>query len=144
MPDSSQYCKLGYFRWGKISPKCWQDVSRGGNFHDTTPISFLKVYGFYFCVGVIFAKKAKARKTRKITLHENFHVYSIWLNGGLVIWSLIILLWIFLQGPGCRFNDRVKKIIPSQQHLKDLGLYEAWDIEDLGLLGKKHKVFMLS
>ena len=49
-----------------------------------------------------------------------------------------------LQGPGCRFNDRVKKIIPSQQHLKDLGLNEAWDIEDLGLLGKKHKVFMQS
>ena len=38
------YCKRarGYFRWGKISRKCWQDISRGGNFHDTTPISFIK------------------------------------------------------------------------------------------------------
>ena len=63
----SKYCKRGYFRWGKISRKCWQDISHGGNFHDTTctPISFIKVYGFYFHVGVICAKKAKSRKTRK-------------------------------------------------------------------------------
>ncbi|KAK3101069.1 hypothetical protein FSP39_000727 [Pinctada imbricata] len=45
-----------------------------------------------------------------------------------------------LDGPGCRFNDRVKKIIPSQLHLKSLGLSEAWDIEDLAALGKQHKV----
>ena len=50
-----EYCKRGYFRWGKISRKCWQNISRGGYFHDTTPISFIKVYGFYFRVGVIFA-----------------------------------------------------------------------------------------
>ena len=31
--------------------KCLQDISRGGNFHDTTPISFIKAYGFYFRVG---------------------------------------------------------------------------------------------
>ena len=70
------YCKRGYFRWGKISRKYWQDISRGGYFHDTTPNSFIKVYGFYFCVGVIFAKKTKARKTRKLPPRENFHVYS--------------------------------------------------------------------
>ena len=52
------YCKRGYFCWGKISRKCWQDISRGGNFHDTTPITFIKVYKFYFRVG------------------KNFHVYS--------------------------------------------------------------------
>ena len=69
---SEIYCKRGYFRWGKISRKCWQDISHGGNFHDTTPISFIKVYGFYFRVGVIFAKKAKARKTRKITPTRKF------------------------------------------------------------------------
>ena len=74
--DICIYCKRGYFRWGKISRKCWQDISRGGNFHDTTPISFIKVYGFYFRVGVIFAKKTKARKTRKLPPRENFHVYS--------------------------------------------------------------------
>ena len=34
----------------------------GGDFHDTTPIFFIKVYGFYFRVGVIFAKKAKREK----------------------------------------------------------------------------------
>ena len=71
------YCKRGYFRWGKISRKCWQDISRGGNFHDTTPISFIKAYGFYFRVGVIFAKKTRSRKTRKLPPRENFHVYSI-------------------------------------------------------------------
>ena len=72
-----KYFKRGYFRWGKISRKCWQDISRGGIFHDTNPISFIKVYGFYFRVGVIFAKKAKARKTRKLPPHENFHAYSM-------------------------------------------------------------------
>ena len=72
------YCKRGYFRWGKISRKCWQDISHGGNFHDTTPISFIKAYGFYFRVGVILAKKTKSQKTRKLPPRENFHVYSIW------------------------------------------------------------------
>ena len=55
-----KYCKHGYFRWGKIWQKCWQDILLGGNFDDTTPISFIKAYGFYFRVGVIFAKKTKA------------------------------------------------------------------------------------
>ena len=72
-----KYCKRVFFRWGKISQKCWQDISRGGNFHDTTPISFIKTYGFYFSLWVIFAKKRKARKTRKLPPRENFHVYSM-------------------------------------------------------------------
>ena len=46
-------------------------------FHDTTPIFFIKAYGFYFWVGVIFAKKTKARKTGKLPPRENFHVYSM-------------------------------------------------------------------
>ena len=45
------------FAGGKISRKFWQDISRGVNFHDTTPISFIKTYGLNFCVGVIFANK---------------------------------------------------------------------------------------
>ena len=76
----SIYCKRGYFRWGKISRKCWQDVSFGGNFYDTTPISFIKAYGFYFHVGLIFMKKTKARKKRKLPPRENFHVYKICLS----------------------------------------------------------------
>ena len=60
--QNSKYCKRGYFHLGKVSRKYWQDISRGGNFHDTTPISFIKAYGFYFRMGVIFAKKAKAQK----------------------------------------------------------------------------------
>ena len=34
----------------------------GGNFHDITPISLKKSYGFYFYVGEIFAKKAISQK----------------------------------------------------------------------------------
>ena len=70
------YCKRGYFRWGKISWKCLQDSSPGGNFYDT-PISFVKAYGFYFCVGVIFVKKTKVQKnTQKLPPRKNVHVYS--------------------------------------------------------------------
>ena len=69
---TNNYCKRGYFRWGKISRKHWQDFSRGGNFQDTTPISFIKAYGFYFYMGVIFAKKTKAQKNTKITLTRKF------------------------------------------------------------------------
>ena len=39
-----------------------ENIPRGVNFHDTTPVSFIKAYVFYFCVGVIFAMKTKARK----------------------------------------------------------------------------------
>ena len=53
------------FAGGKISRKRWQDISRGGYFHNTTPICFKNVYGFCFRVGVIFAKKTNARKTKK-------------------------------------------------------------------------------
>ena len=45
-------------------------VSRGGNFHDTTPISFIKAYGFYFRMGN-FWEEDKSLKNAKIT-----HVYS--------------------------------------------------------------------
>ena len=75
-----KYCKRGYFRWGEISRKCWQGISRGGNFHDTAPISFIKAYGFYgfnIPVGVIFAKKTKPRKKQKLLPPKNVHVYII-------------------------------------------------------------------
>ena len=74
--ETCKYCKRGYFRWGKISRKYWQDISRGGNFQGTTPISFREAYGFYFRAGIIFAKNAKAQKTRKLPPRKNFHVYS--------------------------------------------------------------------
>ena len=80
MPETAillqKYCKRGYFRWGKTSRKCWQDISRAGNFNEFTHISFIKAYEFYFRVVVIFPTNTKARKTRKIPLRENFHVYS--------------------------------------------------------------------
>ena len=61
------YCKHGYFRWGKFSQKCWLDISCRGKFHGTTLISFIKAYGFYFPVAVIFEKKIKERKMQKIS-----------------------------------------------------------------------------
>ena len=60
------------FAGGKFSRKRWQDISRGGNFHETTPFSFINAYRFYFRMGVIFVKT----KTRKLPPCENLHVYS--------------------------------------------------------------------
>ena len=64
------------FAGGKFRKNVGKTFHVGGNFHDTTPISFIKAYGFYFGEGVIFANKTKARKTRKLPPRENFHVYS--------------------------------------------------------------------
>ena len=69
--------KRGYFREGNISQKCWQDISRGGNFHDITHISFIKAYGFYFRVMIIFAKKINSAKNAKSNPTRNFtRLYS--------------------------------------------------------------------
>ncbi|VDI74443.1 fanconi anemia group J protein [Mytilus galloprovincialis] len=45
-----------------------------------------------------------------------------------------------MDGPGCKFNDRVKKIFPHYSHLQEYGLSEAWDLEDLVHLCKQKKV----
>ena len=68
------YCKRGYFRWGGISRKLWQDISLGGNFHDTTPISFIKAYGFYFLFsrGGNFREEDKNAKNANITPTRKF------------------------------------------------------------------------
>ena len=50
--------------------KYWQDILCGGNFKDTTSVSFIKAYRFYFRMGVIFTKQKKAQKTWKITPSE--------------------------------------------------------------------------
>ena len=65
------YCKRGYFHGGKFRENVsiqWQDISRWGKFHDTTSISFIKAYGFYFCVQVIFAKKTKRESYHHATI----------------------------------------------------------------------------
>ena len=69
------------FGWGKISRKCWQDISCGGNFHDTISIFFIKTYGFYFHVGGNFHEEDKSVKitpTRKFPRlqYHNLHLYS--------------------------------------------------------------------
>ena len=62
----------------KILRKWWQDISRGGNFHDTTPIYFIKAYGFYFSGN--FCEEDKSAKNMKITPTRKFsHLqYMIW------------------------------------------------------------------
>ena len=62
---------------GGISLKCWQDISHGGNFHDTTSISFIKAYGFYFRVGVIFPKKTKGRNTPWKLPHTKISMFTL-------------------------------------------------------------------
>ena len=75
------------FAGGKFCEKCWQDISRWGDFHHSTPISFIKAYGFYFHVGVIFVKNTKARKTQKLPPCENCHVYSTHVLQDLFFWN---------------------------------------------------------
>ena len=53
------------FSLGEISRNCWQDISRGGKFHDTTPIWFLKAYGV-FSHGGNFREEDKSMKMQKL------------------------------------------------------------------------------
>ena len=74
------YCKCGYFRLGTISRKCWQDLSHGGNFHDISPISLTKSYGFYFSAGGgggVGSRRRKNNKNAKITPHANFSMLIV-------------------------------------------------------------------
>ena len=66
---------MSLFRRGKIWWKCWQDISRGGNFHDTAPISL-------------------ALKTRKLPPREKFPRLQ-YLHFQLKL-SSVIKLWGFL------------------------------------------------
>ncbi|XP_065934696.1 Fanconi anemia group J protein homolog isoform X1 [Magallana gigas] len=45
-----------------------------------------------------------------------------------------------LDGPGCKFNDRLKRMPATQDYVKKQGLTEAWDIEDFVGLSKNIKV----
>ena len=56
------------FGGGGISRKCLEDLSHGGYFHDTSPFSIIKSYGFYFTRGINFRKEANISKNAKITL----------------------------------------------------------------------------
>ena len=64
---------------------------------------YIKAYGFYFWVGVIFMKTTKAQKMRKLPPREHFHVYSIifitfftgW-HGTILFYILVLLYWMSL------------------------------------------------
>ena len=64
------------FAGGKFREKCWPDISRGGNFHETNPISFINAYGFYFRVGVNFAKRQKREKYENYP-HEKISTFTV-------------------------------------------------------------------
>ena len=67
-------CMFGFLQGGGILQKyCW-DLSRGGNFHITTPIFLIKSYRFDFPAGETSTKKSKAENTNAPC--ENFHIYS--------------------------------------------------------------------
>ena len=69
---SKCYCKRGYFRWGKISRKCWQDISHGGNFHDSTPYFLHKGIWVLLSRGGNFREEDKSAKNAKITPTRKF------------------------------------------------------------------------
>ena len=62
MITSLSYVSILNLAFDPWPPKSLNDLSCGSSFHNNTPISFIKSYGFYFCVGEIFAKKAKLQK----------------------------------------------------------------------------------
>ena len=82
-PTTTRYdCKtytvnVVIFAGGNFRENFGKAFNVGGNFHDTSPISFIRAYGFYLCVGVIFTKNTTARKTQKLSSRKNFHVYSM-------------------------------------------------------------------
>ena len=75
------YCKRGYFRSGKISRKCWQDISRWGNFHDSTHIFLIKSYGFYFPLGEVFRKEGNITKNLKNTPKVKISTFTVCTHG---------------------------------------------------------------
>ena len=94
------------FAGGKFHENVVKTFHYGGNFHDTTPISFIKAYGFYFRMVVIFVKKTKARKTWKLPPHENFqtdclkvlHYHDIWIKSTRDNTCIkLIMIWCILE-----------------------------------------------
>ena len=72
LQNKTIYCKRGYFRWGKISRKYWQDLSRGGNFHDTTHIFLIKSLWVLFSRGGNFREEGNIAKNAKFTPTRKF------------------------------------------------------------------------
>ena len=66
------YYKRGYFRWGKISRKCWQELSRWGYFHDISPTFLNKVLWVLFPRGGNFREEDYIAKNVKFTPTRKF------------------------------------------------------------------------
>ena len=71
-----------------ISQKSWKDLLRGGNFHDTTPISLIKSYGFYFHAGEIFTRMHPQKRENYFHAKSTtFTVRQLWLR--IILWGFI-------------------------------------------------------
>ena len=64
------------FAGEKNLQKCWQDLSRGGNFYNILPISLIKFYGFYFPAGK-FPRKRSYREKHKNSPRRKFSRLSM-------------------------------------------------------------------
>ena len=91
---TSIYCKRGYFPWGKFSRKCWQDPSRGGNFHDISHISLIKSCGFYFPAGK-FSRRRAYREKRENYPRAKISTFTVlrWLESPLA--STLVAIAMF-------------------------------------------------
>ena len=63
-----------FFFAGENSRKCLLDISRGGNFYDTTPVSFINLKGIWilFSREGNFYKEDKSTKNAKIIPTREF------------------------------------------------------------------------
>ena len=65
----------------KFCEKCWKDPSPGDNDHDTSPISLIKSYGFYFRLWEVFRNKNISQKktTKKLPQEKlsNFPMFTV-------------------------------------------------------------------
>ena len=64
------------FTGGKFRKKSCQDLSRGGNFHDTSHISLIKSYGVYFRVGK-FSQRRQYREKRENYPHTKISTFTV-------------------------------------------------------------------
>ena len=71
----AQYCN-DYFREGIISRKCWQDLSCGGNFHNTY-FSLIVIWVLIFCLGEIFSKTCQYREKQENYPQAKIYKFSV-------------------------------------------------------------------
>ena len=58
--------------------------------------------------------------------------HNICFNIETIVFYFHTIIWQFvLQGPGCKFNDKSKRVFLNQNQLQECDtLKDAWDLED--------------